>query len=149
VVTLRARFPNAHGLLLPGMFVRAVVQQAVRPDGILVPQAGVSHTPRGDATALVVGPDNKVQTRDLVTAGTVGTGWIVTSGLRPGDRVIVEGLQNAHPGQQVKPVEASTVTGGTAPAASAYSARPLGKQEQKQAASSDAGGSSAGGKQSR
>ena len=131
-VTLRARFPNPDGLLLPGMFVRAVIQQATRPDGILVPQTGVSRSARGDASVLVVGPGNKVVSRPITTVGTNGTNWIVTGGLKPGDRVIVEGSQNARPGQVVKPVEASTVTGGIAPAASANSARPLSETEKKQ-----------------
>lgn len=139
-VTLRARFPNPNGLLLPGMFVRAEIQQAIRPDAILVPQPGVTRSTRGDATALVVGPDGKVASRTLVTAGTKGANWIVTSGLKPGDRVIVEGVQNAKPGQPVRTAEASVITGGTAPAASANTARVLSKKEQEAAASGKAGG---------
>ncbi|MBV9842382.1 MAG: efflux RND transporter periplasmic adaptor subunit [Sphingomonadaceae bacterium] len=152
-VTLRARFPNPHGLLLPGMFARAILQQATRPDGILIPQAGVSRDPKGNATVLVLAPGNKAAQRPIVTAGTIGTDWIVTSGLKPGERVIVEGLQAVKPGQQVKPMEASVITGGTAPAASADTALKLTPEQQKQAASGNAagggGGSAGGGKPSR
>lgn len=134
-VTLRARFPNPAGVLLPGMFVRAVIDQAVRADGILVPQTGVGRSPRGDATVLLVGPGDKVVQRTIVTGGTMGANWIVNSGLKPGDRVIVEGLQNAKPGQKVKVARASTITGGTAPAATANSARRLSDKEREQAES--------------
>ena len=134
-VTLRARFPNPAGILLPGMFVRAVINQAMRAQGILVPQTGVGRSPRGDATALLVGPGNRVVQRTIMLGAAQGSNWIVNSGLKPGDRVIVEGLQNAKPGQIVKVAEASTITGGTAPAASANSARKLSDKEREQAES--------------
>ena len=134
-VTLRARFPNPDGLLLPGMFVRAVIQQAIRPAALLVPQTGVTRSARGDATILVVGAGDKVESRAIVTEGTNGPNWIVTKGLKPGDRVIVEGVQSVHAGQAVKAVAASVITGGTAPAATANSARTLSDKEKKQAAS--------------
>jgi membrane fusion protein (multidrug efflux system) len=107
-VTLRARFPNPQGLLLPGMFVRAIFAQAVNTEAILVPQAGVSRDPRGNATVLVVGRDNKVVQRTVTAARAVGQNWVVTSGLNPGDRVITEGTARVRPGQLVRPVPAGT-----------------------------------------
>ena len=107
-VTLRATFPNPHGLLLPGMYVRAKLSQATARDAILAPQTGVSRDPRGAATALVVGPDNKAVLRNIVADRTVGQAWLVTSGLKAGDRLIVEGLGQIKPGQVVKPVPAGS-----------------------------------------
>ncbi len=116
-VTLRAVFPNPHDVLLPGMFVRAVLNEGVYPNGILAPQQGVSHDPKGAATAFVVGPDGKAQARTLTTAGAFGDKWLVTDGLHPGDKLIVEGLLNVKPGVAVKasPVDlpASPPTGAT------------------------------------
>ena len=88
-VTLRALFPNPNAMLLPGMFVRAELNEGVYPNGILAPQQGVSHDPKGNATAFVVGPDGKAQPRTLTTAEAVGDKWLVTDGLqagRPADR---------------------------------------------------------------
>lgn len=107
-VTLRARFPNPDGLLLPGMFVRAKLTQAVAPNAILVPQPGVSRDPQGNATVLVVGPGDKAVQRKVVTAGTYGDKWIVTGGLKPGERVIVEGLIRVKPGGKIVPVPAGS-----------------------------------------
>jgi membrane fusion protein (multidrug efflux system) len=107
-VTLRARFPNPRGLLLPGMFVRAVFAQAVNTRAILVPQAGVSRDPRGNATVLIVGRDNKVVQRTVAADRAVGTNWVVTSGLEPGERVITEGTARVVPGQTVHPVPAGS-----------------------------------------
>jgi membrane fusion protein (multidrug efflux system) len=103
-VTLRAQFPNPDGLLLPGMFVRATIVEGVEPNALLVPQRAVSRDERGDATALVVGEDGIVQSRRLEVAQMVGTGWLVKSGIAAGDRVIVEGLQAARPGQKANAV---------------------------------------------
>lgn len=103
-VTLRARFPNPNGLLLPGMFVRAEFAPVQQPDAILAPQQGISRDARGNATALVVGADSKVQLRQLVTERTVGEDWLVSQGLEPGDRLIVEGVARVQPGQIVSPV---------------------------------------------
>lgn len=89
--TIRALFPNPRGLLLPGMFVRAELVEGVQSEAILVPQAAVSRDERGRPTVMVVGQGNKVEVRLLQTSRTEGTNWVVTSGLRPGDRVIVEG----------------------------------------------------------
>ncbi|SDV51614.1 efflux RND transporter periplasmic adaptor subunit [Chitinasiproducens palmae] len=105
-VTLRAVFPNPNRDLLPGMFVRARLQQAVNDRAMLVPQQGVTRDQKGNPTALVVGPDNKVALRTLETSGTRGNAWVVTGGLQPGDRVIVQGTQKAKPGATVKPVDA-------------------------------------------
>lgn len=102
-VSLRALFPNPRGVLLPGMFVRARVEQGVNPDALLVPAVAVSHDPQGEATTLVVDAGNVVRQRVLATAGLQGTNWVVTGGLRPGERVAVSNLQQIHPGQQVRP----------------------------------------------
>ena len=107
-VTLRARFPNPQGLLLPGMYVRAAVLQANQPHAILVPQPGVNRDPKGGATALVVGPGDKVVARTLRLGATMGDKWIVLDGLAPGDRLIVEGTSKVKAGQQVKPVPAGS-----------------------------------------
>ncbi|EBL3123887.1 multidrug efflux RND transporter periplasmic adaptor subunit AcrA [Salmonella enterica] len=101
-ITLRAIFPNPDHTLLPGMFVRARLQEGTKPTALLVPQQGVTHTPRGDATVLVVGADNKVETRQIVASQAIGDKWLVTDGLKAGDRVVVSGLQKVRPGAQVK-----------------------------------------------
>lgn len=104
-ITLRAIFPNPDGTLLPGMFVRARLDEGTNPNALLVPQQGVSRTPRGDATAMVVGKDEKVEVRQIKTAQAIGDKWLVTEGLQSGDRVIVSGLQKVRPGAQVKAEE--------------------------------------------
>ncbi|EEK3050395.1 multidrug efflux RND transporter periplasmic adaptor subunit AcrA [Salmonella enterica] len=101
-ITLRAIFPNPDHTLLPGMFVRARLQEGTKPTALLVPQQGVTRTPRGDATVLVVGADNKVETRQIVSSQAIGDKWLVTDGLKAGDRVVVSGLQKVRPGAQVK-----------------------------------------------
>jgi membrane fusion protein (multidrug efflux system) len=103
---LRIRVPNPDRLLLPGMYVRALVGNGVRPRGILVPQQGIARDPRGSATALVVSKDNKVELREVTTNRTIGDKWLVDTGLAAGDRVIVEGLQKVQPGAPVVPTEA-------------------------------------------
>jgi membrane fusion protein (multidrug efflux system) len=107
-VTLRARFPNPQGLLLPGMFVRAKLSQATAKNAILVPQQSLSRDPRGSATVYVVGPDNKAQLKSVQADRTVGASWLVTSGLAAGDKVIVEGLDRVKPNQPVHPVPAGS-----------------------------------------
>jgi membrane fusion protein (multidrug efflux system) len=114
-VTVRAIFPNPRFVLLPGMFVRARIEEGVNENAILVPQVGVTHDPNGQATALVVGPDNKVAALTLQLRGTSGNQWIVEGGLDEGDRVIVAGMQKAKPGTVVKAVEAQTATVAAAP----------------------------------
>ncbi|HEC7033823.1 TPA: multidrug efflux RND transporter periplasmic adaptor subunit AcrA [Salmonella enterica subsp. enterica serovar Oranienburg] len=101
-ITLRAIFPNPDHTLLPGMFVRARLQEGTKPTALLVPQQGVTRTPRGDATVLVVGADNKVETRQIFASQAIGDKWLVTDGLKAGDRVVVSGLQKVRPGAQVK-----------------------------------------------
>jgi membrane fusion protein (multidrug efflux system) len=115
-ITLRALFPNARGELLPGMYVRAVIEVGVREDAIVVPQQAVARDNKGDPTALVVGADGKVELRKLQTARTLGNEWLIDSGLRAGDRVIIEGVQRARPGAQVQAVEAPPATAAPAPA---------------------------------
>nr|WP_315298870.1 efflux RND transporter periplasmic adaptor subunit [Raoultella terrigena] len=100
-VVLRAMFPNPQRQLLPGMFVRARIVDGVAPSGgLLVPQRGVTHNPQGDATALVVDESGKVALRAIKTERAVGNQWLVSTGLSAGDRVIVEGIQQARPGAQ-------------------------------------------------
>ncbi|KMS57934.1 efflux RND transporter periplasmic adaptor subunit [Sphingobium cupriresistens] len=120
-VTLRATFPNPDGLLLPGMYVRAKLVEGRRTQAILAPQQGISRDPRGRATAMVVGKDNKVEVRQVTVDRAVGDKWIVTDGLKPGDRLIVEGLVNLRPGTVVRPGAPQQVTaaqGGAKNAAS-------------------------------
>jgi membrane fusion protein (multidrug efflux system) len=103
-VTLRTLFPNPHQLLLPGMFVRAILKEGVDEQGILVPQQGVTHNPKGEATALVVGAEDKVEPRVLKIDRAIGDKWLVREGLKSGDRLIVDGLQKIKPGMAVKVV---------------------------------------------
>jgi membrane fusion protein, multidrug efflux system len=103
-VTLRAKFPNPDGFLLPGMFVRVEVPQSVVKDAIVVPQQGIARGAKGDATAFVVGPDNKVEERSVVATQAIRDKWLVTSGLKAGDRLIVEGTSKVKAGSMVKPV---------------------------------------------
>ena len=100
---IRASFPNPAGLLLPGMYVRARLVAGTQQRGILVPQRAVGRDERGNATVMVVGTGNKVEPRTLQTSRTVGDSWLVTGGLRPGDRVIVEGGMTLRPGAVVTP----------------------------------------------
>lgn len=106
-VTLRARFPNPQGVLLPGMFVRTMLTQAINQQAFLVPQQGVMRDPRGNATVMVVA-GNKAMERDITVQGTSGSNWIVTAGLKEGDRVITEGTAKLTPNQQVHPVPAGS-----------------------------------------
>ena len=107
-VTVRAVIPNPNHVLLPGMFVRARVDAGVNENALLVPQAGVTHNPQGQATALVVGPDNKVAVRTIGAARTFGPNWVVDEGLSEGDKVIVSGVQKVQPGMLVRAVQATT-----------------------------------------
>lgn len=103
-VTLRARFPNPDGLLMPGMFVRVVAPQSVVPNAILAPQRGVSRDAKGAATVLVVTKDNKVERRTITVENAIGDKWLVTEGLKTGERIIVEGINKVSVGDTVKPV---------------------------------------------
>lgn len=106
-VTVRARFPNPEALLLPGMYVRASFSPVEAREAILAPQRGISRDVKGNATAMVVGADSRAELRAVVTERTVGDQWLVSSGLRNGDRLIVEGLGKIEPGQPVRPVAAN------------------------------------------
>jgi membrane fusion protein (multidrug efflux system) len=124
-VTIRALFPNPNRVLLPGMFVRARIDEGVNEHAMLVPQIGVTHDQKGAAVALVVGEGDKVVSRELATAGMQGPDWVVDGGLQPGDRVIVQGTEKVHPGMQVKPVPAqlpATAAAGASGAAPASGA---------------------------
>ncbi|MDB5951307.1 MAG: efflux transporter periplasmic adaptor subunit [Massilia sp.] len=123
-VTVRATFPNPQHVLLPGMFVHASISQGVAANAMLVPAGAVSHNPQGQATAMVVGNDNKVEVRVLETKTTAGANWIVTRGLADGERVIVAGVQLAKPGMVVKPVVA--VAAPAAAGANIAAAAPAG-----------------------
>lgn len=116
-VTLRARFPNPKGLLLPGMFVRASLAQSIDTKAFLVPQQAVSRDPKGNATVFVVGPGNQAIQKTVVAARTQGAFWVITDGLKPGDKVITQGVGKVKPGQPVKPVKADTPQTIKAPAA--------------------------------
>jgi len=115
-VTLRALFPNPDKLLLPGMFVREQIEEGRRTDALLVPQIAVTHNQKGDPTTLVVNADNKVELRTLATERAIGDKWLVTDGVKAGDRVIVEGVQFAKPGATVKPEELPSTPPANAPA---------------------------------
>jgi membrane fusion protein (multidrug efflux system) len=106
-VTVRALFPNPQSVLLPGMFVRASIDEGTNDNVMLVPQVGVTHDATGKATAMVVGADGKVAVKAIQATRTSGSAWVVDGGLEEGDQVIVAGLQRVQPGAAVKPVEAA------------------------------------------
>ncbi len=114
---LRVEVPNPGNALLPGMFVRAVLGNGVRPQGLLVPQQGITRDPQGNASAMVVGADGKVEVRAVQVNRTIGDQWLVDGGLAAGDRVIVEGLQKIQPGMAVQATEVGAAAQATAPAA--------------------------------
>jgi membrane fusion protein (multidrug efflux system) len=108
-VTLRARFPNPEGLLLPGMFVKAVFDQALQPNAFLIPQPAVQRDFDGTAFVYLVGPDNKAQRRKVTADRTLGANWVVTAGLKNGDKVITQGLgNNIRQGMALRPVPANS-----------------------------------------
>ena len=106
-VTLRATFPNPDGLLLPGMYVQSIVSEAVEPQGILVPQQGIARDVKGNGVALVVDAQNKVEQRSVVTSRALGNQWLIESGLKAGDRLIVEGVEKTRAGAVVEPIDMS------------------------------------------
>jgi membrane fusion protein (multidrug efflux system) len=116
---LRVVVPNPQHLLLPGMYVRALVGDGERPNALLVPQPGVTRDQKGQTVAMVVGRDDKVEVRSVRVSRAIGDRWLVEDGLAAGDRVIVEGLQKIRPGATVVATEA-----GAAPAAVATAAEP-------------------------
>jgi membrane fusion protein (multidrug efflux system) len=129
-ITMRAVFPNPKQILLPGMFVRAVLEEGEVDNAILVPQRGVTRTPKGDALVMVVGAEEKVEPRPIKVVRTVGDSWLVSEGLKAGDRVILEGIQKARPGTQVKAVpfgakpEAAPAGAAAKPASAAPATAP-------------------------
>jgi membrane fusion protein (multidrug efflux system) len=108
---LRAIVPNPSGVLLPGMYVRARLDEGVLPQGVLAPQQGITHDPKGNGSALVVDKDGKVEPRIVKATRTIGNQWLIEEGLSAGDRLIVEGLQKVQPGMAVQAVEASGPSG--------------------------------------
>ena len=122
-ITLRAIFPNPKQTLLPGMFVRAILEEGVDEHAILVPQRGVTRNPDGSAMVMVVGSEEKVEPRAIKVVRTVGDNWLVSEGLKAGDRVILEGLQKARPGTPVKAVPFGSKADGT-PASAPKAAAP-------------------------
>jgi membrane fusion protein (multidrug efflux system) len=122
-ITMRAVFPNPNHILLPGMFVRAILEEGINEQAMMVPQRGVSRNPAGNAMVMVVGADQKVEPRVIKVARTIGDNWLVSEGLKTGDRVILEGVQKARPGTPVKAVafgskpEMVPATATTSPAA--------------------------------
>ncbi|WP_454690020.1 efflux RND transporter periplasmic adaptor subunit [Achromobacter aloeverae] len=112
-VTLRAVFPNPDHRLLPGMFVRARLVDGIAQQGLLVPQKGVARSQNGTPTALVVNAQSKIELREIKTDRAIGSNWLVTDGLKAGDRVVVEGVQTARPGAEVT---ANEVSADAAPA---------------------------------
>lgn len=112
---IRAVFANPRGLLLPGMYVRAELVEGTKANGMLVPQRAVTRDPKGSATVLVIGADGKLAPRPLTTDRTIGDAWLVTGGLQPGDKVVVEGAQMLQPGTPVKGYSWTPQTAGAAP----------------------------------
>ena len=106
-VTIRARFANPQSILLPGMYVTAQFAQAIQTSAILVPQQEVTRDPQGNATVFVVGPGNRAVQRTIVADRTIGTNWVVTQGLAPGEKVITQGTANLKDGAPIKPVPQS------------------------------------------
>ena len=124
-VTLRAVFPNPNHLLLPGMFANAQIVQGVLPNAVLIPQAAITRTPTGQAIAMLVNAKGQVESRPVTTAGTQGNNWIVTDGIKAGDKIIVDGIAKVKPDQQVvaKPYQPQ--------AAAPQGAQPTAKAEAK------------------
>lgn len=116
-VTLRARFPNPKGTLLPGMFVTALFDQAINPSAILVPQAALQRDFDGSAFVYLVGKNNKAARRKVTADRTVGANWVITAGLKAGERVITQGVGNLKQGAPIKPVPANSAQRVGAPAA--------------------------------
>ncbi|MFA6222914.1 MAG: efflux RND transporter periplasmic adaptor subunit [Desulfomonilaceae bacterium] len=124
-VVLRLVFPNPDGILLPGMFVRAVVKEGINEQAILIPQQALSRDPKGNPMALTVDAEEKVQQRQLTIGRVIGDKWLIYSGLTSGDRVIVEGMQKIRPGVSVKVVPFGS--DGKADSEPGNSAQPAGK----------------------
>ncbi|NDV73188.1 efflux RND transporter periplasmic adaptor subunit [Burkholderia cenocepacia] len=123
-VTIRAVFPNPNRVLLPGMFVRARIEEGVNENAFLVPQIGVTHDQKGQAIAMVVNASNKVEPRPLKTTGMQGQNWVVEGGLQAGDHVIVQGVDKVRPGATVKTVPAQLAPAADAASGAAAPAAP-------------------------
>ncbi|WP_175871936.1 efflux RND transporter periplasmic adaptor subunit [Burkholderia sp. BCC0397] len=123
-VTIRAVFPNPGRVLLPGMFVRARIEEGVNENAFLVPQIGVTHDQKGQAIAMVVNASNKVEPRPLKTTGMQGQNWVVEGGLQAGDHVIVQGVDKVRPGATVKTVAAQLAPAADAASGAAAPAAP-------------------------
>jgi membrane fusion protein (multidrug efflux system) len=123
MVTIRAQFPNPDDTLLPGMYVRAVLDQAIAQDAILAPQQGITHDAKGAATAMVVGANNVVEPREVQADRAIGDRWLVTRGLKSGDKLIIEGLNKIRPGMPVHPNEV-TLGAGSGSGSGSGSAMP-------------------------
>ncbi|WP_019373545.1 efflux RND transporter periplasmic adaptor subunit, partial [Melaminivora alkalimesophila] len=123
-IVLRAELPNPDGLLMPGMYVRAVLEAGVNEEALLAPQQAVARDPAGNASVLVVTPEDKVERRRIVTGAAVGNRWEVLSGLAAGERILVDGSQRVRPGDSVRPVPWTPRSQGKAeaPAAAAGNA---------------------------
>jgi membrane fusion protein (multidrug efflux system) len=121
---LRVTVPNPENILLPGMYVRAVIGEGVRPNAVLAQQQGVTRDPKGGASAMVVNKEGKVEARSIKVSQTIGDKWLVEEGLAAGDKLIIEGLQKIKPGMPVQAAEAGAVDAATAakPAAAANAA---------------------------
>jgi membrane fusion protein (multidrug efflux system) len=115
-VALRAVFPNPDGELLPGMYVRAVIEEGIDQQAILTPQRGVSHNSKGEATAMVLNDADQVEQRILTLDRNIGNQWLIAEGLNPGDRLIVDGLQKIKPGAAARAVSFDQQQGAAAPA---------------------------------
>src|SRR5690606_25898722 len=134
----RVQVPNPDVCLLPGMYVRAVVSVGERPNAILAPQQAILRDPKGNASAMVVGPDGKVELRPVRASRTIGDQWLIDDGPAAGDRVIVEGLQKVQPGVAVQATERPQAPPGpSGPSAPPGSAGP----EQARASGEPAAGS--------
>jgi membrane fusion protein (multidrug efflux system) len=121
-VTLRSEFPNSEKLLLPGMFVRGWIEMAVDRQTITVPQRAVTRDANSHASVFLVNAQNQVETREIQTGSVFGDKWIVSGGLQPGERVIVEGLQKIRPGATVATVPFQS--GDTNPSPASAAAHP-------------------------
>ncbi|AOA57623.1 efflux RND transporter periplasmic adaptor subunit [Acinetobacter larvae] len=139
-VTIRALFDNPNQLLLPGMYATAEIVRAVIPNAYLVPQAALTRTPTGQATVMLVNAKGQVEPRPVTTAGSKGTEWIITDGLKTGDKIIVDGIAKVKPEQKVnakpyqaKPAPQAGKAAGAPPASAAQPAQPAKPVEQKAA----------------
>jgi membrane fusion protein (multidrug efflux system) len=142
-VTIRAIFPNPNRVLLPGMFVRARIEEGRNDNAYLVPQIGVTHDQKGQPVALIVNAQNKVEQRPLVTDGMRGQDWIVESGLQPGDRVIVQGVDKVRAGASVHASPAKLASAPGAASGGGASAAPAASNAAPAPASGTAASASA------